>query len=480
MTVQPLSSPEGEVLPQPAPPIHMIPVELLAEIMALSLTPCIGKQGYEIPSTTADVLVLCRVCSFWRQVASTTPRLWVVQSFPMVQRRVTSSAGTELFLKRSAQLPISVYVDPPMYCRQHIELPPMVINAAPRWKTFQMLYDGGTAPLDAIALAQIRPGSLIKLEKVVLKWGTPKTWPGPELDVFMSAPRLRDVTLQLPRLTNILPMPWAQLTRLSLSYESPQACLEVLVQCRSLVSAHFKTEQWLESDSPIGGTGFLGHLEELNIDMHIRSTGEHLGPFLRRLRLPNLKALSLSLHLFPWVDEYFVSWITPALAFFLTRSPNLDRLELNDLYLAEADVVPDILQLTPNLTSFALGNGPVDDDFFDALRYAETDVATLVPKLEKLSLIGVGDSMDFEEASFAQMMRSRWWSDDERLAMPNPPRVARMKCLTFWDEDIQYNGTTTLFTTEMIDTMEAYQSQGLDLSVCNCFYRRPSFRPVSD
>ncbi|KAJ7665272.1 hypothetical protein DFH06DRAFT_309713 [Mycena polygramma] len=471
--VQPLSDCENEVLPQPLPPIHNLPVELLAEIMALSLTPYIGEEGLEISPKATDLLALCQVCSFWRQVASNTPRLWLVQTFPLMTSTrkdcAMSSIWTEIFLDRSAPLLISVSIYPSMYFQRCIELPPMVISAARRWKTSEMVYDTVTGKFDAVALAQIQPGSLINLENLTLKWHNPEVWQGPKLDVFLSAPRLRNVTLEVPHLTNIPPMPWDQLTHLSLRYDAPQVCLDLLVQCRNIVSAEINTEQWRESDSPphtaLAGGITLAHLEEVDIRIRICSTGEHLGPFLRRLRPRSLSSLTLTLQVCD-DDEYFISWIAPALVSFLSQAPGVECLQLDNLVFEEMEDIRDILQLTPNLTTFDFSNWPIDDDFFAFLRVSELDGAPLVPKLETLSLGGVG--INFEETSFASMMRSRWWSDDEWLALPAPPPVARLKCLKFWDHDVEM-GMAPFFSQEVMDTMGLYQSQGLLLTDCNCF-----------
>jgi len=74
--------------------------------------------------------------------------------------------------------------------------------------------------------------------------------------------------------------------------------------------------------------------------------------------------------------------------------------------------IPLILQHTPNFIDLEFSNSQVDNDFFAALRYSETDAAPLVPKLETFVLYDVGE--DFTEESFADMVRSRWWSDDDR------------------------------------------------------------------
>ncbi|KAJ6486133.1 hypothetical protein C8R47DRAFT_529913 [Mycena vitilis] len=294
--------------------------------MALSLTPHIGEDGQKISPRAADVLALCQVCSFWRQAASNTPGLWLVESFPLMVStpKAMSSFWTEIFLDCSAPLLISVSIYPSLHLQRSIELPPVVISAARRWKTFEMIYDNATGKLDVVALAQIQPGSLINLENLTLKWHSPEIWQGPELDIFLSAPRLRDVTLDVPPLTNIPPMPWDQLTRLSLRYDAPQVCLDLLVQCRNLVSAEINAEQWRESDSPphtaLAGGITLAHLEELDIRIRICSTGEHLGPFLRRLRPPTLSSLTLTLQVRDDAD-YFIAWIAPALVSFLSQAP---------------------------------------------------------------------------------------------------------------------------------------------------------------
>ncbi|KAJ6523567.1 hypothetical protein B0H19DRAFT_1276883 [Mycena capillaripes] len=412
-------------------PIHGVPYELLAEIMVLALTARVEKNKYrqdcDFTPSVADVLVLCQVCFFWRQVALNTPQLWVGQRLPLTvwtkAGMFVSSIGTKMFLERSAPFPISVRMEP-----EGSTLPPTVISAAHRWKSLDITYKPGE--LDTTGLARIPSGSLKTLEK--LWWFKPV---GLELDMFLSAPRLCDVTLHVPGISSdIPPIPWAQLTRLHLLYDSPQPCLDILVHCENLVSAKVVTKQWMGPDSaPVGATGLLAHLEELNIEMGIRFTEEHLGPFLRELSLPVLKSLTFSLRVLPGVDEYFISSLTPTLMDFLTRSPNLEYLSMDDCVFAED--VADILRFTPKLITLDLNNTEVNDDFFAALCYSETDATPLAPKLETLSLCDVGES--FEEASFTDMIRSRWWSDDELLMMPTLPKVTRLKCATVWNDSEQ-------------------------------------------
>ncbi|KAJ7750279.1 hypothetical protein B0H16DRAFT_1887887 [Mycena metata] len=425
---------QGWISSEPLPPIHSLAFELLAEIMVLALAPHIGPNGREVKATATDVQRLCQVCSYWRAVALQTARLWITTPLPIM----TSTRGwevalspTKMFLEHSAPLPISVYILGALIQRKNlVEMSPTMFSVSDRWRTFEMTCHWDIF-FDVTFFAQI--SSLENLESLHLSWTKPEAWRGSELYPFLHAPRLRDVTIEVPLATsNNLTLPWGQLTCLSLTYDSPQFCLDILASCTKLVTAYVDTKQWLESDSPhnsyVARSGLLAHLTELRIP-----------PFLRRFRLPALKTLDLSVQLsYPVTYEYFVDWLTPALTFLLARSPDLQCLRLGNggwdsVY---AEDMPDILCLTPNLTDLSLTAVEVNDGFFQALRYAGPDTTPLVPKLDTLALIEVGEC--FEEASFGEMLRSRWWSDQEQLAMVTLPTVSRLKHLRLWCEGFFY------------------------------------------
>ncbi|KAJ7044916.1 hypothetical protein C8F04DRAFT_1388530 [Mycena alexandri] len=478
VSARPIFSQRLGIASRPLSPIHTLAFELLAEIMVLALTPRIGKYGKE-EASAKDVLGLCQVCSYWREVAVKTARVWIATPLPMIApgwKWNETPSRTRMFLERSAPLPISVHIHSVMSTdKNFVDLSPMLSSVSDRWRTFKVM-----CPRDIFDVASLaRISSLKNLESLHLNWTKPESWHGSELDAFLHAPRLRDVTIEVPLATsNILSMPWAQLTHLSLTYDSPQLCFDTLASCPKLVTAHVDTMQWLESDFPddsyVARSGLLAHLTELKLHSRIRSTGEYLGPFLRRFRLPALKTLELSVGLsYPVTYEYFVDWLTPALTFFLARSPNLQCLRIDSgrwdrLDSIYAEDMPDILHYTPNLTELALSLIEVDNDFFELLRYSGPDTTPVVPKLETLALMEAGEF--FGEASFGGMIRSRWWSDEEQLAMATPPIVARLRHIQFRNDDLlnmpdEYAG----FTAEFVETMKEYCSQGLDSTGTNYF-----------
>ncbi|KAJ7016833.1 hypothetical protein C8F04DRAFT_492901 [Mycena alexandri] len=480
---EPTLDQEHAIASRPLPLIHTLAFEMLAEIMVLALAPRIGPNGRS-EATARDVQRLCQVCSYWREVAVKTARLWTTIPLPiMTWDWQVAPSPTKMFLERSAPLPIPVCILP-IFIEDSdvnlVEISPMVSNISDRWRTFKVM-----CPWDKFDVASLaRISSLKNLESLHLKWTKPESWHGSELDAFLHAPRLRDVRIEVPLATsNILSMPWAQLTRLSLTYDSPQLCLDVLSSCTKLVTAYVNTKQWLESDSPddsyVARSGLLAHLTELRIHSRIYSTGETLGPFLRRFRLPALKTLDLNVQLSETDDDTFVDRLTPALTFLLAQSPNLHCLRLGNGSWGSfyAEDMPDILHYTPNLTELVLSMLQVDDNFFEALRYAGPNTTPLVPELDTLVLMDVGES--FEEASFGDMIRSRWWSDVERLAMLTPPIVTRLKHIKFWNQGLHnmaddFKG----FTAELVDTMREYCSQGLDLTGSN-YFPQTSHHPSS-
>ncbi|KAK7063840.1 F-box domain-containing protein [Favolaschia claudopus] len=454
-------------LTQPTP-IHGLPYELLADIMHLALLPSRPTKPDGSPSHLryADVMVLCRVCSHWRQIAIQTPQLWVELRFPITiysKDEKTTWNATKTFLERSDPLPISVFLWEMASSDDEIaSLLPILVGAAPRWRSLEMLFNSsrGTSPpaLDRALESGTLEGRLRNLE--TLRVDYPKLRDG--ITAFQLAPRLREASIELRHRSSHVPiLPWAQLTRLRLEHDSPQVCFDILASCKSLVSANVSTDQWLDDNAPrFSGTCSLNHLKVLSISVMIRSAGAHVEPFLHHFTPPALTSLTLSLRLgYPVHDDWFISPILPVLILFLSRSPHIEELSLYDCVFSED--MEDILQHTPNLTALNLdmASTGIFDDFFETLQYNPgADSMPLAPKLEVLGLFNVG--FEFAEDIFKKMICSRWWTDDEAGKMTAPPRVARWKCIKFWD-----NHDLPGFSDEFHEEMKRLSSQGLDAEI---------------
>ncbi|KAJ6451580.1 hypothetical protein C8R45DRAFT_760422, partial [Mycena sanguinolenta] len=78
-------------------PIHSLPVELLAEIFYLAL--------WRYPNIK-DMCRVSHVCSDWRQIAHSTPRLWARISSINLSQKGDVPESLTAFLARSAPLPV--------------------------------------------------------------------------------------------------------------------------------------------------------------------------------------------------------------------------------------------------------------------------------------------------------------------------------------------------------------------------------------
>ncbi|KAJ6623155.1 hypothetical protein B0H10DRAFT_2011461 [Mycena sp. CBHHK59/15] len=328
--------------------------QLLREIFVLVAW---GGRFQDVPKA---ILRLGQVCAHWRRLAHSTPQLWTTLPRVECTKKKRSDACHDYHKCADAALLMGVF------------------DSA---------------------------GTLRELEEVDMTSRVKESCE--RVDAFLCAPRLRRVTLNVKQIA-LFPMPWGQLTHIDLGTLSSRACIRILAQCTSVVSAklHIAEEEEEEDEpdvqAPVSGIT-LPQLTNLDLDVSGMSAGEPLIPIFQSLKLPALQVMNLHLDT---KHELTFNWPTAPLDSILQHAPLLRSLVLDCCWQC------------------------VDDDFFDALCYRETDPMPLAPRLEVLNLSGVG--CDFHESSLSDMIGSRWWSDAELLAMPTPPAVARLRDVDYW------------------------------------------------
>ncbi|KAJ7455918.1 hypothetical protein B0H11DRAFT_2066279 [Mycena galericulata] len=430
-------------------PVRTLPVELLGRIFLLALDPASNLDGSAV--LIKDVVLLSQVCKHWRKAALATPQLWArrLPIFSETRSGEPLLTATKIFLERAAPLPVPISLGPGYDASAGANLAPLLdtLFAVPhRWLSVTL-----STKLLA-TLAQIPAGTLTSLETLDLR-STPASGEAellPNVNIFLLAPRLRRVTLWHVKNTNMFPIPWSQLTNLALADYSPKVCLDVIVRCSTLVSATLHMSGWPESVSLTDtDTVTLEHLKNLEIHISNTSSDEHFTPFLQRLNLPSLTALKM-------YGEYHsgvITWSAMAFTLFQIRSPLIKHLQIDHCALTSEDlqaVVHHALSLT-HLEVYNCSNC-IDDAFLAGLRYYHHDPAPLVPKLEVLWLSSL--RCDFEEWSLKDMVESRWWTEEELIAMPSPPAVARLR-------DVQYTSSRK-FSKKFEKRMQVYRAEGLE------------------
>ncbi|KAJ6466250.1 hypothetical protein C8R45DRAFT_1219369 [Mycena sanguinolenta] len=243
-------------------PIRTLPMELLVEIFELAI---------DDETHMADTHRISQICSDWRKIAHSTPRLWTRPIY--IDLNVNGGQGQlyvdgmEAWLARSAPLPIAVSLkgsrenfNPCM-----LELLQHVLGIAPRLRCLRCY------PWLFGRLAECRLDSLEELE-LGRSHSDDKPAESPEL---IMAPRLRKLTWTLDRNEHIR-LPWAQLTDLRIDAYSMDCILDILSQCTTLASAAL-----LSNGYRVRTTGrpriSLSHLHTLSL--HV-GWPQHLTQFL--------------------------------------------------------------------------------------------------------------------------------------------------------------------------------------------------------
>ncbi|KAJ6502005.1 hypothetical protein C8R45DRAFT_975067 [Mycena sanguinolenta] len=392
-------------------PIHTLPVELLAEIFDFA----IRDDDYR---HVRDVLRISQVCSHWRQIAHSTPRLWsryirLDLRKRSVESRTSSRDGSwvpahclKAWLLRSSPLAVRVSVALDETFSQRI--PDEVLSSAPRWRSLDL--DVNDTPVPFISqLAEARLDSLEELDLGLLDFDDDDP---PTFTSFATVPRLRQLTMGVCSKAFRFLVPWVQLTYLTFTSYFPNIPLDVLAQCPNLIQAAISTTCWAalpEARQTIPLTQLL------RLHLHFFEEEGHFMPFLDCLSAPVLEALRLSF------TRMSTHWIQAGFTAFQLRAPNITHLDLQDLCLASDDL-QTALRHAPSLTHLGIASSKhcIDDALITALHHS-VGVRPLVPHLHVLSLEDIGDN--FTEDVLAGMIASRWWAVAESAEVSQWTRV---------------------------------------------------------
>ncbi|KAJ7366530.1 hypothetical protein DFH08DRAFT_763788 [Mycena albidolilacea] len=416
-------------------PVRALPVELLAEIFVLAIRDC---------THITDVLRLSQVCSDWRQVAHSTPRLWtgpirVNLSHKKSDLGEVYAEGLKAWLARSAPhlvQCVSLVQCPTEDPRSRILAE--VLKTSARWRNLDLV----STPLWlAIRVAECKWDSLDELFLGIMGPNTS------HLDsLSFTVPRLRKLDINIRSNDPHILMPWAQLTDLHLDSDYPDSALDIIVQCADLVKAVFSICGWRKLPKARRDNHILSRLRSLAL-VFFGSAG-YVAPFLDCISAPVLEELCFD---FEYMDGR-IDWAAAHLPAFQMRAPNLARLDLRHTTLQPVDLV-DILRCAPALTHLKLSScrDCFDDTLIRSLHYKK-GVKPLVPRLHNLILQDIFEI--FTPKILADMLTSRWWTNAELKSFSAPPAVARWTLFHVQGDHCSEN---------FADIMEGLQNNGLPI-----------------
>ncbi|KAJ7727355.1 hypothetical protein B0H16DRAFT_1779277, partial [Mycena metata] len=421
-------------------PVRKLPAELLVEIFRRHC----DRHTWKFNDTVRKVQELSHVCAYWRRVAFTTPDLWTNQLRLVLAKTPTDAYAARLkeWVDRSAPLPIDVY----LRCRPGADAAAVVgvlLSAAHRLSAANF-----NLPLLSV-FSCVPPDALKHLQHLQLQ--SPDTTYAP-LAAFSLAHNLRTLDLGA-RQTGRLRLPWSNLEELDMTADTPQECLDGLLQCTNIVSAQLHMPPWADLPDLSGiKLTTLGRLERLTITCQPDAfTSGFFVPFFSCLTLPVLKRLTLDV-------AFDLTWSATEFTQFQLRSPNIDYLSIDGAQLSPDDLMT-ILRHAPSLLELHLAGcrDAFNDIVLEALCASPRAPVPLVPRLH--TLVVYDSCEDVDDDMLEALITSRWWTDDQLAAFPAPPTVSRWSRI-----DIERDGDEAV-DREFETKLDEYRAQGLFVHV---------------
>lgn len=385
-------------------PIRHLPAEILAYIFVCGLD--WDSSGFiRSPSMHSAPLLLCRVCSLWRNVAMNTPELWAGINGLDFRGKTTSKLLIRIWLERAKLCPLDLHIDSRRFPEAQED---MVVFLAEifvsRSSTIRSLRLKFMDPLlHMLSRTLSSPVPLLEELRLMLSASDPDpdsdvaeraefTTPGQRslrrvFDTFQVCHRLRYVSLYYHRYDlRTFHFPWGQLTSLCMNKHGLVGFWElrdILEQCKRLEYLRIEgPSNIVTEDDTETQTIVLPFLQTL----HLTMSGS-LNDVLDMLSLPSLTNLHI---IGPLRVSVFLSLASRS-------SFHLKSLEWS-IYLGPVHPldIQELFRTTPSLhTLSVLCRGAANYEIFKCLEYSSEDTDPLLPCLRNLAI-------DFSESAFSR------------------------------------------------------------------------------
>ncbi|KAJ7617444.1 hypothetical protein DFH06DRAFT_1306823 [Mycena polygramma] len=393
-------------------PIRQLPSDVIGEIFMA----CIPSDQNPVMSAQTAPLLLGRICSEWRAITLSTPRLWssihIAEPPESLPQHVQDGCLqlVKVWLARSGGLPLSISFHRTPSASPASSVFDTVMSFSPRWKHISL-----TGPVSETGINLSRTAVPLLQTIAISRYAAGNGPTGPETHDFFRGVNVRTVSLGTNTNPIQLPLPWSQLTTLNLDrYYDPygmspvqidlssSTALRILAECGSLrecsLSLSSEAEETVDAPSSVE----LPHLVSLKISASSRSVLQPDDP-LDRLLLPQLRSFILKgYHRDPDGVPY------PTL---IANATKIQRVEA-DVMLFTAATFPAFVQRLPPTVQHLLlcqnliGPGAptfVDDEFLRLLAptsESATPAPVILPQLDSIELLYAAHFSDQELLRF--------------------------------------------------------------------------------
>ncbi|KAJ6526957.1 hypothetical protein DFH09DRAFT_1187206 [Mycena vulgaris] len=382
-------------------PVRRLPLDLIQEIFVA----CIPTHRNCVMSAHEPPVLLGRICSFWRAISLSTPRLWArlhivepMRPYNMLPTRFEEKftqrlETTKMWLSRSGQCPLSISLEGAGQAMGHT--PPhdrnlfleMLITFASRWQhidftilppipdSLSKLTENDVPMLRDIAIYE-RPDR----ETPITQWSTFQIFRGPNVTTLaISGGYLRPTTL-LARWSQLTVLSIVEMSWISETTLTSGAAIEILSWCPALRVCNFTLNDYPGSEI-VGVTRVIQCPSMTTLDLDCGFPASTIPWFFSRLSLPGLQHFKLR----GYCDVE--SHGMPSFSSFLAASPRLERLDIATNTFSKESLI-DLLRGLPHtlqqLQISPSGIDLVDDDLLSILTPSSEDTAPCCPTLRVL------------------------------------------------------------------------------------------------
>ncbi|KAJ7617451.1 hypothetical protein DFH06DRAFT_1237705 [Mycena polygramma] len=395
-------------------PMRQLPSDVIREIFMA----CIPSEENPVLSIQTAPLLLGRICSQWRAIALSTPRLWssihIAEPHDTLPPRVRDGCLqlVKVWLARSGGLPLSISFHRMPSDSPASPLFDTVLSFSPRWKHISL-----TGPVGEIGINLSRTDVPLLQTIAISPYAAGNEPTGPETHDFLRGVSVRNVSLGTNKNPIQFPLPWSQLTTLKLDHYydtrgifpaqahglSSSTALRILAECHNLRECALCLSSGVAETVDTPSSVELPYLDSLQIStsFHDTSVSQPNDP-LDRLLLPQLSSFVLKGY-----DRDPDGVPYPTLVANATKMKSVEV----DVMLFTAETLRDFLRRLPPtvhhllLRQGVLGHGAptfVDDEFLRFLAPAsESEIDTaILPQLDDMELIHAAHFSDEELLRF--------------------------------------------------------------------------------
>jgi hypothetical protein len=430
-------------------PLLRLPPEITSEIFMSYLAYHGYTVTYELDGhfdllITKTPLLFGRICSAWRKLAWSTPRLWCSLLLDLERHKI-DPVLVEQWIKRSCGLPLSIWAflvyDTEEFHASSVAIMHVIAQHSQRWCNIVLdlpffCYEslehikGHLPNLQSIAIDHEYSGLSEQRDTVF------------QFTMFSDTPLLRSLTISRLEELNQFAFPTDNLTKLRLLHQPINESLEMLQRSPRLIQCDFIDIQGHANAQLIHI--LADQLESLKL-MFFNDYPDRISDVFDALTIPALRELFFDAEGFYFPHSSFISLITRS-------SCSLQTLTLKFIRISDDELL-EVLQVVPSLQKLSLIKGSITNETLWMLSSCDPNI--LLPNL-KVFGYSSGRNLHFDFSAIVSFLRSRW---DDREIVPSDAKVSSIPQL----QSVEFD--TGVPDPDSMTQLQRFVKEGMDIKL---------------